>query len=359
MASEKPRKQTASSPSDIVGACSPANLYLVQLLEDKKCVSVEEPSEAQIKMAFQVLERLVPELGLYSELLKLLVQEIYAAVYSPRLTGNQALHSQPAEEVTRVPYFTLLTRIRDERNEDVERAISELQHTRKILSESEAELRRQQRDAEGLQRERQTLRRAVAALEEEVRGKDEELKRLQKDRQTQAEKLMEQEHSYRTSIGDLQSLLQASREQISSLKHYKKIYDELQEAFQSPVETKKENTLWPLAAKVPCKRRALIGSRQAHVVSSLEVTEHLYQQLLQVQNQAMDDFDTCVEGHARSQLSARSPGDAQSGEEKLELHALEKQGFQINQNRFPTGYGIVAIHLQLPGVGEGWVVPML
>ncbi|XP_030058495.1 trichohyalin [Microcaecilia unicolor] len=316
MALETSRKQKGTSPSDIVGGCSPANLYLVQLLEVKKSISLEEPSEVRIKMVFQILDRLVPELGVYSELVKLIAEEIYAAVYSPRFTGNSAICSQPSEEVTRIPYFTLLTRIQDERNEAAEKAISELQHARKILSEREDEIRQQKRDTEELQKECQALRSTVAALEENVKEKREELRRLQKDRQTQEKKLVEQISSYKASIQDLQLLLQASQKQIDSLKPYKKVSDDLREAFQTPVEKQNVNNLSPIPVKISAKRRTLIGSKQAQAISFLETTEHLYQQLLQVQNQAMDDFDVYVFSRVKSQLS---------GDEKLDQHALEKE----------------------------------
>nr|XP_033797489.1 uncharacterized protein LOC117359225 [Geotrypetes seraphini] len=316
MASETSRKQKAASPSDIVGACSPANLYLVQLLEDKKSISFEEPSEVRIRLVFQILDRLVPELGVYSELVKLIAEEIYAAVYSPRFTGSLAMCSQPADEVTRIPYFTLLTRIQNERNEEAEKAISELQHTRKILSEREEEMRQQKKDTEELLNECHSLHSITAALEENVRRKSEELRRLQKDRQTHEEILVKQICSYKASVQDLESLLQASQKQILALKPYKKVSDELQEAFQFPVEKKNVNTLSPIALKIPAKRTALIGSKQAEAISFLETTEHLYRQLLQVQNQVMDDFDMYVHSRIKSQLS---------GDEELDQHSLEKE----------------------------------
>ncbi|MEE6486694.1 hypothetical protein FKM82_014675 [Ascaphus truei] len=122
MASEK---RKSAIPLDIVDGKSPANQYLLRLLEDKGTISFQQPTEERIHLVFDVLDKVTPQLGVYSRVLRLIRAEIYDAVYRPPLTGSQVWkHSEGL--ITQVPFFSLVRRMQDERNEEVEKVTSEL-----------------------------------------------------------------------------------------------------------------------------------------------------------------------------------------------------------------------------------------
>ncbi|KAM4636970.1 uncharacterized protein O3C94_018003 [Discoglossus pictus] len=109
---------------DIVDAKSPANQYLVYLLEDKKTVSFQHPTEQRIRVVFEVLDKMTPQLGVFSKVLRLIRTELYDAFYSPPIQGSQVWKT--SEPLPQVPYFSLMRRRQNERNEEVEKVESEL-----------------------------------------------------------------------------------------------------------------------------------------------------------------------------------------------------------------------------------------
>ncbi|XP_078269563.1 uncharacterized protein LOC144601366 [Rhinoraja longicauda] len=111
----KPQKHKSSDSSDILGAISPANQYLVRLIEDKKELSFKKPTEDRMNMVFQVLEDLLPELGIYASVLKLIRDELYDGVYSSQLTVNSGSESGITDVATRAPYFSLLQCLQEKR----------------------------------------------------------------------------------------------------------------------------------------------------------------------------------------------------------------------------------------------------
>lgn len=54
-----------------------ANQYLVQLLEDKGAVSFQPMTEERIRLVFQVLDKVSPQLGTFSRLMGLLGAELH------------------------------------------------------------------------------------------------------------------------------------------------------------------------------------------------------------------------------------------------------------------------------------------
>ncbi|XP_069468191.1 myosin heavy chain, clone 203-like [Ambystoma mexicanum] len=263
MASESVKKpQKVNISSSIVEANSPANQYLLQLLDDKKKVSFREPSEARIKRVFEVLEGVTPQLGLFSPLLTHIKDELWAAVYSPQLTGNPELKTETEDILVPVPYFSLSKRKQDERNEEAQEALMKLDQVTKRLLQSEEDALRLRKEVSDLQKYQEALLNTIASLEETEQKKEDIIKGLNEDLKEQAEKLKEEERRHKASVGEGQLQLQASHQEIHSLKMYRSRYQDLQHAFESPVEKKQHNVLSPVATKLPAERTSLIITEQ-------------------------------------------------------------------------------------------------
>ncbi|GCB78900.1 hypothetical protein scyTo_0015899, partial [Scyliorhinus torazame] len=73
----KSRKLKPLDSNVILGAISPANQYLVRLIEDKKELSFKKPTLERMNLVFQVLEDLLPHMGIFTRVLKLIRDELY------------------------------------------------------------------------------------------------------------------------------------------------------------------------------------------------------------------------------------------------------------------------------------------
>lgn len=64
----------------------------MQLLDDKKELSFQKPTEARMRLLFQVLEDLVPQLGVFSRVVALIRDELYGktAVYIYRSRNTES-----------------------------------------------------------------------------------------------------------------------------------------------------------------------------------------------------------------------------------------------------------------------------
>ncbi|XP_075071671.1 uncharacterized protein LOC142160698 isoform X3 [Mixophyes fleayi] len=61
---------------------SAANQYLVRLLEDKGTITFQPLTEERIQLVFEVLDKVTPNLGVFSQVIALIRSELHGAVYS-------------------------------------------------------------------------------------------------------------------------------------------------------------------------------------------------------------------------------------------------------------------------------------
>ncbi|XP_069095351.1 uncharacterized protein [Pleurodeles waltl] len=334
--------------SIIVEASSPANQYLLQLLDDKKTVNFQEPTEARTKQVFEILDSVIPQLGVFSPLLTHIKVELNEAVYSPQLTGNPESKSQTEDILMRVPYFSLYKRRQDERNEELQNALLKLDQATKRLLQSEKESLRLRGEVADLHKSHGALQNNITVLQEAIQHKDDIIKGLNEDLRAQAEDLQEQKSLFKTLVREGELQLHVSRKEINTLKTYRSQYQELQHAFQSPLEKRKHNVLSSVATKLPAQRKSLIVTEQAHANSYLKTTNHLYRQLLLVQNSVMDDFDTFVERYSNELLSEYFCMDGKNRVHNKDLNKqLMQEEMARRQDTFRQSMEDITIELSL------------
>ncbi|XP_075071670.1 uncharacterized protein LOC142160698 isoform X2 [Mixophyes fleayi] len=100
-------------PLDIVDARSPANQYLVRLLEDKGTITFQPLTEERIQLVFEVLDKVTPNLGVFSQVIALIRSELHGAVYSQTLPGSRPWIK--SEGLIRLPFFSLVRRMQTDR----------------------------------------------------------------------------------------------------------------------------------------------------------------------------------------------------------------------------------------------------
>ncbi|XP_067909085.1 uncharacterized protein [Heterodontus francisci] len=328
----KSRKFKSLDSNAILGATSPANQYLVRLMEDKKELSFKRPTEDRMKLVFQVLDDLLPHTGMLTRVLKLIRDELYDGVYSSQITGSSAPESGIADAITRAPYFSLLDQLQEKRLLQKEQDQINLQHTVAELKENN-----------------KVLEDHIIFLNEKVHEKTEETKRLHHDHQDLQEAVAKQARCYELTITDLKAMLQATKSQVASLSQYKKVYEELQEGFQYPMEMKKKSSLSTIFTKTPRNRKAVQTTSKTHLLSCIEATKQLEHQLLQVQNSVLEDFDLYLENHKTwfaSRKFQNNRDDSAYCVEELEIQTINKE-FAGKQQIFQQSMAEIVTELAL------------
>ncbi|KAM5132303.1 uncharacterized protein ACMZJ9_019106 [Mantella aurantiaca] len=333
---------SSAIPLHIIDAKSPANQYLVQLLEDKGEVSFQPMTEERIRLVFQILDKVSPQLGTFSRLMGLLGAELHDAVYirpgSHLWKDWQGTHA--------VPYFSLVRQIQDERKEEADRLQAELQQMNTLLSQKKEEIVTLKDEISAVQKKNQTIQSAMSALRletEESRQKAETSELVNRALNTQMEV---DRQTHRQFLSDLQCQLDSCHVHIQEMEERTASYQALQRVFHSPMNRMKQNLL-SAPGKVPADRTAISST---FVSSYLQTSRHMYQQLLHVRNNVMDDFDAFLErrisksenGGFQTQLDKETESFLTTLEElTLELSLLSQQSESLEDRH--TGHSQVII----------------
>ncbi|XP_072413434.1 uncharacterized protein [Chiloscyllium punctatum] len=223
------RKLAPLDSNVILGAISPANRYLMRLIEDKKELSFKKPTEERMNLVFQVLDDLLPHMGVFTKVLKLIRDELYDGIYSTEITGSSARESEMADTITRVPYFSLFHKLQEKRNEKTEEVCIELNNLKEILLQKKQDQIDLQLKVAELNKSNEMLEDHITFLNDKMHEKTEETKRLHQDYQGLQEEVAKQTRYYEGTITDLRAMLQTIKAQVVSLNQYKKIYEDLQD----------------------------------------------------------------------------------------------------------------------------------
>ncbi|GCC22213.1 hypothetical protein chiPu_0000598 [Chiloscyllium punctatum] len=189
----------------------------------------------------------------------------------------------------------------------------------------------------------------ITFLNDKMHEKTEETKRLHQDYQGLQEEVAKQTRYYEGTITDLRAMLQTIKAQVVSLNQYKKIYEDLQDGFQYPIEIKKKTAFATIFRKSPGNRKTVQATRKAHLLSCIEATKQLQHQLMQVQNSVFEDFDLYLENH-RNWLASREFQNIRDDPayciEELEIQAINKE-FAGKQKLFQQSMAQIVTELAL------------
>ncbi|XP_018082738.2 uncharacterized protein LOC108697319 [Xenopus laevis] len=248
---------------DIVTAKSPANQYLLHLLEDKRTVSFQRPTEERIQVVFEVLDTLTPQLGVFSKVLRLIRAELHDAIYSSTISASPV--SKNSDSLMNVPYFTLVSRMKDERNDDMEKVQSDLQNVKATLTQREEEKLCLQSEIHALEESNRTLEAAIAELRLEAEKNRRKIKELEKDLEAECKRGRTEKQEQEQLMANIQDQLNTAQSEVEQLDEYRQNYENLHRAFHSPLARKRQNVLSPVW-KVPAGQ-----SSPAHQASSRRV----------------------------------------------------------------------------------------
>ncbi|XP_066277245.1 uncharacterized protein [Branchiostoma lanceolatum] len=336
---------TTGGGESILDANSPANKYLLELL-DEKGMKDAEPSEQRMITVFRVLDDLLPHLGHYSKIAQLIRDELYDAVYSPTLTSTAAKqpvsNTDAATFIQKVPYFTLVKRVYDERNMKAEDLQDKLDAAKERLREKQHQFQALEAVNQDLRQDIDGLNDTVEGLESEVHARNQDIKKLHAAMEEDKNAFERAKASYEQDIANLQADIRRLTEELNYMTQYKTGFDKMQEAF---------HTMYPTDSmpKRLLARKPVLTSKKAKLVTDIENVKRLESQMLSIQNSLLEEFDAYMEAHLlqlSSSVQTDNVNDPNYSDNEMQIDKLDVE-LQNTQERFQASVAELGNELAL------------
>jgi hypothetical protein len=257
--------------------------YEIALLDARKqSAAGNSPTEERVQICFQLIDNLLPHLGVYQNVFRMIRDELFEAVYSQELTSSSSSDPSSDRAVERLSYFTLVQRIDQQKNEAslvLEEKINDLDSR---LAKREAELMDALKTIEILDYEAKEHQKTAEIATFDAKKLTEENRRLSKlvgqHQRVQQRMAMDME----LRVNQMKSSYGTLAVELDMLRKYKTGYDELGRAFDKPCSQKKDQRN---------------ESELEQVTTTLQLGVSLKRQLLELQNIIMEEYDHTLEEH--------------------------------------------------------------
>ncbi|XP_070540507.1 uncharacterized protein [Ptychodera flava] len=312
---------------------SPATKFEVALIEDAAASKQKKgPTESRMVTVFSVFDEVVSQLGVYSKVMKMVRDEMFEAIYSQEFTStshqttkysiatNKAQDKKTEDHtfIQRVPYFTLIQGIYDQRNEEADVLRDQLEKVKKRLQEKHKQLEDAITINSTLKEEMENLRDIISKKNGKINLLEDDILELQDNIEDLRDSADIQKKQMDIENEILQAELKSVQNEVSYLSQYKKGYDDLHESFVERVSGDRRRK----------KKKPVIATRRAHLLNNWSSAKKLEEQLLTVQNQTIEEFDAFVEEH-KVELEGKTlkdnVNDSQFSEEEAELERMDKE----------------------------------
>ncbi|KAK3096071.1 hypothetical protein FSP39_022738 [Pinctada imbricata] len=293
-----------------------------------------KPNEERVRVAFQVLDDLVPKLGVYTRVFTKIKDDLYGAVYSEDLTT----HTDGS--IMKIPYFTLMRRIFDERDDKQDILSEQLDEVKRRLFEKHKQLEENQQKILTLDETIEGLNNRIEELDESLTERKSEIVRLEDELREERERSEDMEQRLEGDINDLQDSLDEAHAEIENLSKYKKGYDDLYYAFLDTSE----------GSETPSKKmRPVISTKRANLINNIEAAQKLEEQIMSVMNTAIEEFDKFMEDHKGELMKIEEKDDLTDAEFEVQEMDIEQadQELEAVQERFRSNVGDITNELQL------------
>ncbi|GFS07518.1 hypothetical protein ElyMa_002991200 [Elysia marginata] len=219
---------------------SPVNKYELLALESHN----KGLTEDRILLAFQALDELVPNLGVFTRIFQKLRDDLFEAVYSDELTGTCASPGVgESEYIQRLPYFSLVKQVYHERNEHMEKLDEQLDTVKERLFDKHKQLEQAQETITDKEDHINVLNSTKEDLQSIIEDKDKQIEELERDLEETRESARDKQHHMECDISDLRESLEDAKNEINYLTQFKKGYDDMYYEYDKYVETHKADLL--------------------------------------------------------------------------------------------------------------------
>ncbi|XP_033633186.1 uncharacterized protein LOC117294776 [Asterias rubens] len=322
---------------NVLDGYSPAKVFETRLMEvrqqEKQSLS---PERAQ--MLFDVFDQVLPQLGIFKKVLAMVRDELFEAVYSDQYTSSNETHTsystatnvvtdkkqEDQRYIQRIPFFTLVQRVYAERNEEAATLREEIDVLMKRLSDKT----QQHEDAMSVISSQKAkiaeLKDEITDALQKIEDGEVEMERLQLEIDELQEDTDRERENLEFQRRKLQERVAALEKETEFLTQYKKGYDALQDAFNLKIEEDKYTSRK--------SKRSVFANKKNHLLTNFESAKKIETQLLEVQNQTIEEFESFMEAH-KAELQHKVFRDTNEGslmesdydEEEMELERLDTE----------------------------------
>ncbi|XP_048745050.2 uncharacterized protein LOC125658046 isoform X3 [Ostrea edulis] len=292
------------------------------------------PNEERIRIAFAVLDDLVPKLGVYTRIFTKIKDDLFDAVYSEDLTT----HTDGS--VMKIPYFTLMKRIFDERDDKQDLLSDQLNEVKRRLFDKHKQFEESKQKIAQLEETIEELNHKMEGLEEDISEKGMDIVRIEEELKEERERSEEMEQRLEGNINDLQDSLDEAHQEIENLSRYKKGYDDLYYAFLETGES----------SDTPERKiKPVISTKRANLMNNIESAQKLEDQIMSVMNTAVEEFDKFMEEHKSELMKIEDRDDLTDAEYEVQEMDIEQadQELEAVQERFKFNVGDISNELAL------------
>ncbi|CAD5111049.1 DgyrCDS400 [Dimorphilus gyrociliatus] len=260
----------------IAEANSPATRLDTLLLE--MGADVEKASEDNCALAFQTFDEILPQLGVYVRLMRRVRNILFTSVYSDQYTAKD-------NKIERTPFFTLLSKIHQEREERAEKLEKYVERLKKALLDKENEIISISNNIDNLHDRLAKSEDQIVQFEEELTQRRIDVESLEKTLEGEREEAKRVKEDLSSDIENLKAGLTEARDEVGNLQNYKMGYDELEQAFQVGSSIREKTG------------KSNASTRENLLLSNLDSAFKLEQQILQAENALIEDMDKTLEEH--------------------------------------------------------------
>ncbi|XP_028401731.1 uncharacterized protein LOC114524757 [Dendronephthya gigantea] len=281
------------------------NNYELALLEANHLRQV--PTSSKLYKCFEMFDEVIPMLGQYKRVMKIMRDQLYDAVFSRQYTvdiENETLGPSSNKGTTsvaikntsieRVPYFEISNKLLDERNHRAEIAEEQVDQLKNIVQELNDEIAAFKKNISDLES-------AVAKQEDEIQNlrtnlvaEEQENQKLDIELRYQREKMNRREKDFENSVQDLNEQLVQESGKVHELSRFKTCHDNVQSEFRDPT------------AFLPLPQRGLFSMKEQKLRKDIAEGTTLENQLLFLRNTCIDNYDDFLEEHHIEQNSNSS-----------------------------------------------------
>ena len=265
---------------------SPATRYEVLLVEDTPTKGL---SEERMTTCFNVFDEILPDLGVYKKVLKMLRDELYESVYSNEYTTVPPKKGKNRTSyIQRIPYFVLVNRVFEERDKNADQLQANIAALENKLTQKDKELEESNQNIEQLKKSLKDCSDKIYNMEIEMENNNLEQRKLEAN--IQYEQMMQQgaKDRYEKRIASLKEELAQAKDRNKFLEKFKEGYDALEEAFNDSTVFKKN------------PQKPAVLTRRAQIIQEIASAKLLEEQLLTMQNAIIEEFELFLEENKAS-----------------------------------------------------------
>ncbi|EDV22850.1 uncharacterized protein TRIADDRAFT_58487 [Trichoplax adhaerens] len=281
--------------------------YEMKLLELKKKAK-SGPSEERTFTCFEVLEEILPHLGVFQKVIQICREELFDSVYSDEYSSmSRTVQNQNNPVLYKMPYFILVKELYTRRNENADKLKEDLKDFNKMIKEKNEELDEANMRIKRLLDLQAEFRKEIDQLEDKIQSKDEDLIRMKHEMENNNARHDEVLQKKTKDSDNLKLQLTRTKNELNYVKEFRRSYDKLDDSFLDPVV--KFDMKRKMSSKKPVISTRWVITQcylQSQANSNAVEAKEMLKQMFIIRNQIIEEYDDYMENRGNKQANVEN-----------------------------------------------------